>query len=284
MKLLKFMFINIFILLIACQSSDAPRQKGWLLIIGGAGRSDSAVNAFMQRAGDGKILVLTSASGVPEKSGPEAVTLFRDAGAKNVEWLHIAGPDTANADTTLRHFQGVSAVYITGGVQSRFMDRIGGTKTEQQIKKIYFEEKGIIAGTSAGAAIMSEIMITGDGDFAVLDKDNIVTAPGLGLLENCIIVQHFVARQRNNRLLSKVIETGLPGIGIDETTAILVEPDDTFTVFGPNSIMVYDPRPGKILKAHKTKLSATGIRLSVLVDGQRFDLKDGTLISTPQLQ
>ncbi len=283
MRHFKIHIFNLWILLIACHSPEPLEQKGWLLIIGGAGRSDSAVKTFLHHAADGKILVLTSASGVPEKSGPEAVKIFREAGAKNIEWLHIAGPDTANADTTLHHFDGVSAVYITGGVQSRFMDRIGGTKTEQQIKKIYFEKKGIIAGTSAGAAIMSKIMITGDGNFYVLEKNNIVTAPGLGLLDNTIIDQHFVARQRNNRLLSKVIETGLPGIGIDETTAILVEPDDSFTVYGPNSVLVYDPRPGQILNAHKTKLSATGITLSVLVDGQQFDLKNGTLISTPQL-
>ena len=84
-------------------------------------------------------------------------------------------------------------------------------------------------------------MITGNGDFATLEKDNVETIRGLGLLTNCIIDQHFIARRRNNRLISVVAEKGLPGIGIDESTAIQYFPDDTFKVLGKRSVVVYNP-------------------------------------------
>jgi cyanophycinase len=88
------------------------------------------------------------------------------------------------------------------------------------------------------------------------------------------IDQHFVAQFRNNRLLTVVIETELVGIGINEGTAIIYFPDDTFKVYGNSSVVVYDPRRARIPEALESKrLTIENVRLSVLKDGQVFNMK-----------
>ena len=158
------------------------------------------------------------------------------------------------------------------------MNRIGGTRAAEALQELYHKRRGIIGGTSAGAAVMSEIMITGDGDFTKLAAGNIVSEPGLGFIKDYIIDQHFVVRQRNNRLLSLVIEKRKTGIGIDESTAIVLYPDDTFKVYGKGQVLVYDPRDAVQKYAGSQNLAMEGIKLSVLKDGDIFDLKLGKSI------
>ncbi len=263
-------------LLVATSSAFAKDGRGWLLVVGGGSRPRPAIEEFVRLCKGGPILVITSASASPEESGPAAVRQFQEAGGQQVSWLHIAGPDTANADTTIARIIQARGVFFTGGVQTRFMERIGGTRAEAALRVLYLERQGVIGGTSAGAAVLSEVMITGDGDLGKLERNNIVTARGLGLLTTCIVDQHFVARQRNNRLLSLVIEKRLVGVGIDESTAIVYYPNDTFRVYGEGSVLVYDPRKALVPQAPPSKrLTMEGIRLSVLKDGQVFDLRRG---------
>jgi len=262
--------------LFIASSATGERGRGWLLIVGGGSRPRAAVEEFVRLCSGGPILVITSASASPEEAGPAAVRQFQEAGGQQVSWLHIAGPDTANADSTVARIAQARGVFFTGGVQTRFMERIGGTRAEAALRALYFQRKGVIGGTSAGAAVLSEVMITGDGDLGKIERDNIVTARGLGFLTNCIVDQHFIARQRNNRLLSLVIEKGLVGVGIDESTAIVYYPDDTFRVYGEGSVLVYDPRKASIPPAPPSKrLTMEGIRLTVLKEGQTFDLRRG---------
>lgn len=265
-------------LLLACVEFSGAGEKGYLLLIGGKDKPANAVQRFVELAGDGLILVIPSASEVPLESGPEAVEMFKTAGAKQVEWLYIAGADTANNDSVVAKIRQARAIFFTGGVQTRLMERIGGTRAESVIRELYFNRGGLIGGTSAGTAVQSQVMITGDGELGLIEKENIKTARGLGFLSNCVVDQHFVARQRNNRLITVVIETGLPGIGIDESTAIIYHPDDTFQVYGTGSVIVYDPRSAKIKNMPATKkLSIERMSVSVLCAGQRFDLKKGRI-------
>ena len=261
-------------------SGRSVAGRGVLMIVGGKEKPAAAVKRFIEYVADRPILVIPSASAVPLESGPDGVELFRRHGARNVDWLFIDGPGMACADSVVEKIENSGGVFFTGGVQTRLMDRIGGTRAEEAIRRLYFEERGVIGGTSAGAAVQSSIMITGDGDFTVLRRDNIKTERGLGLLSDCIIDQHFVARRRNNRLVSLVIEKNLPGIGIDESTAIIYYPDDTFEVYGEGSVVVYDPRKSRIHESggDSLLLSAEGLRMSVLRAGQSFDLIRGRII------
>jgi cyanophycinase len=137
----------------------------------------------------------------------------------------------------------------------------------------------MISGTSAGAAIMSSIMITGDQKnypdytptFYNLERDNMITAEGLGLIEGVIIDQHFVKRARNNRLLTAVMEyPDHMGIGIDESTAILVK-NKTAEVVGESQVLVYLNKSGTS-SAYKGKLGAENLRLDIYLPGQKFEL------------
>ncbi|MEE4311823.1 MAG: cyanophycinase [candidate division KSB1 bacterium] len=281
MMVKKIFCVCFLVILTLSACIDGPRQanRGHLLIVGGREKPDAAVKKFVEMCGDGFILVITSASSVPAKSGPSAVKMLKDAGATDTDWMHIVGQDSTNMDSAVALIRRAKGIFFTGGVQSRLMGRIEGTECEAMIRALYFDKGGIIGGTSAGAAVQSEHMITGDGDFTVLHKENIVTERGLGFLDNCIIDQHFVARRRNNRLLSVVIEKSIPGIGIDESTAIFYHPDNTFDVYGSGSVIVYDPREARSFSTESTTLlSIEQLRVSVLRDGQRFDMKRGRVI------
>jgi cyanophycinase len=151
---------------------------------------------------------------------------------------------------------------------------------EARLHRLY-EQGAVLAGTSAGAAVMSAVMITGeerrptaDSAFNTIAMENIVTSAGFGFIQNAIIDQHFVRRKRYNRLLSLVLENSkLLGLGIDEATAIWVKPDGTFEVIGENAVIVFDAAPAKIEKDSASfGLRAAEIKMHVLRHGAIYDL------------
>jgi cyanophycinase len=278
----KIFIIYLCLILFLAVNGLFANDKGHLLIIGGGSRPPDALKEIITLSKDGAILVITSASGVPHESGPSMVNQFLKAGATDVSWLHIDGPEMANADSTVQKIKSATVIFFTGGVQERLMQRIGGTRSEAAIKKLYLEKGGIIGGTSAGAAVMSNVMITGNelinkdstDAFVSIQAKNIETKQGFGFLDNVIIDQHFVARKRHNRLISLVLENPkLVGIGIDEGTAILVYPNNKFRVYGKGSVIVYDARKAKSVQADKNGLlGGRNLKVAVLVDGDSYKL------------
>ncbi|MDZ7342820.1 MAG: cyanophycinase [candidate division KSB1 bacterium] len=261
-------------------SSGFAKDKGYLLIVGGGSRPPEALKEFVAVSKGGPILVITSASGVPAESGPSLVNQLIKAGAKDANWLHIESREMANADSVVQRIESATGIFFSGGVQERLMQRVGGTRSEAAIKKLYFERGGIIGGTSAGAAVMSEVMITGNelinkdttDAFVAIQAKNIETKKGFGFLDQVIIDQHFVARKRHNRLISLVLEhPNLVGIGIDEDTAIMVHPNGKFKVYGKGSVIVYDARKAKSIQVNKNGLlSGRNLKMAVLVEGDEF--------------
>jgi len=149
------------------------------------------------------------------------------------------------------------------------------------IKDLY-QQGAVIGGTSAGAAVMSELMITGDEkrkpeeghEFETIESGNVVLVRGLGLITSAIIDQHFATRKRHNRLISVVAEhPELVGIGIDESTAIVVNPDQTFLVLGQKNVIVLNAGRAQVKIRPDQALSIRGLAMHVLLDGERFDLK-----------
>jgi cyanophycinase len=131
---------------------------------------------------------------------------------------------------------------------------------------------------------MSKVMITGDelinkdsnNAFVAIMKGNIKTIEGIGFLDNVIIDQHFIKRKRLNRLISVVLEhPDLVGVGIDESTGIQVNPDDTFEVLGEGTVVVFDARKAKTIHVDKHQnLAGRDIQMHILSSGDRFDLQD----------
>jgi cyanophycinase len=280
---------------IACAATAANRpapgvpSKGHLLIVGGGPIPDAILDRFFALAG-GKgatIVVLPMASEDPE-AGVELTEDFRMLGA-NAERLILTRAQ-ADAEDAPKRLEGVTGIWFGGGDQSRLTAALRGTRTEQAIRA-RFREGAVVGGTSAGAAVMSTPMITGDekkpgGDrppakdssdaWMTIARDNVVTAEGFDLLPGAIVDQHFVRRRRNNRLVSLVLEhPDRVGVGIDESTALEVGPDGIWRVLGASVAVVFDAREARITPPIARVLGAEGLRLHVLPAGSRFDPRKG---------
>src|SRR5688500_10551092 len=189
-------------------------------------------------------------------------------------------------DSVVRLLDGVTGVWFGGGDQSRLTAAIGGTPVEAAIHRLY-ENGAVVGGTSAGAAVMSAIMITGDErrpggvrrdttlSFVTIDRENIVTAQGFGLLPGVIVDQHFLRRRRHNRLMSLALENpSLVAVGIDESTAIQVNPGGCWDVVGAGQVVIYDPRSARVTTG-AAPLGAAGVKMSVLPAGSRYEPETG---------
>jgi cyanophycinase len=150
------------------------------------------------------------------------------------------------------------------------MKAIEGTGLADIIRESY-RAGAIVGGTSAGAAVMAEHMFTGDADLRSLTAGATVTAPGLSLWPEALIDQHFLKRQRDNRLISAVMDRPtLIGVGIDEATAVIVQ-GKQFEVIGKSSVVVVDARDAKIGKPPAGGLHhGRNLKLTVLRAGQKY--------------
>jgi len=255
--------------------------KGSLLIIGGGSRPDSMIDRMIVETGiqDSDYAVVLTMSGFdPDTSAFYGERQFRDAGVSNIRSYDFERRQSFSqaASDSLRN---ASLIYITGGSQSRFMDSITQTPAIAEALKNAYQDGAMISGTSAGAAVMSKIMITGDQNnypdytstYYNLEKNNMITAEGLGLITNVIIDQHFVKRARNNRLLTAIMEyPNHTGIGIDESTAILVK-EGKAEVIGDSQVLVYN-NTGQVTSTYEKKIGGKNLRLDIYLPGETFVL------------
>jgi len=166
--------------------------------------------------------VAAAAGGRPDSGGPDGA----EASCAPFAPLDPDGKagrlDDASKARFLDQLAGASGVFFGGGDQARIMDVLSDAELLWAVRERH--ARGVVfGGTSAGAAVMSPLMITGDGDFTVIDGRQVVVREGLGLLPGVIVDQHFVRRQRQNRLFGLVLaHPELRGVGIDEDTALLV--------------------------------------------------------------
>jgi len=278
-------FLTFFL---SCSLAVLSHPKGHLFIIGGGQRPESMMKRFIEsarRVGSGKIIIFPMASSVPEEVGPEQAAQLKNYGAQEVEF-HILSREQASEPEAVKILDNVGGVFFSGGVQSRLADILLNTPVHKRLLELY-EEGAVIGGTSAGAAVMSEIMITGDERrevtedhaFETIEADNIVTEQGLGFIKSAIIDQHFIRRKRHNRLISLITEKPeLLGIGIDESTAILVNPDQTFEVIGSHSVIVYDASRAQIRIHPSRSISSFDMKMHILNPGDRFNLETKEVI------
>lgn len=249
--------------------SAPPAPKGHLLIIGGNGTTDDIVTRAVAIAGGpaGRVVVFPQASELAETSD-NAVKMWTEAGVGQAVAADVKKPEQAIALVKQATF-----IWFPGGDQTRLMKALEGTGIPEAIRARH-EGGALIGGTSAGAAVMSRVMITGDAfDLQSITAAKTDTRSGIGLFPEAIVDQHFLKRQRMNRLISAVLDhPDLVGIGIDETTAIFVT-GKRFEVLGKSSVVVIDARKAAVDKTPADQL-ATGrnLRLSVLKAGMTYTL------------
>jgi cyanophycinase len=271
-------FISIVSFLVASLSLTTPSPEGKLFIIGGGSRSDAMVSRLIKESAldkGGYAVILPMSSEQQDSSVYYASRQFLAQGITHVHGVYFSTPEGATQAKS-DSVRNAKLIYITGGDQVRFMKIVGGTSVEQAIMDAY-KSGATIAGTSAGAAVMSKTMLTGNqlkhteytSTFAVIETNNLETSRGLGLLDKVIIDQHFVVRSRHNRLITAMIEfDNTMGIGIDESTAILVKGAEAEVIGDSQVIVITKPNPGK--KVLREKLGAKGLRLDVFLEGEKF--------------
>jgi cyanophycinase len=274
-------FLFLFLLLSCTGLPDHGKASGKLFIIGGGNRTDSMMNELIDLAGirsEGYAYILPMASSVPDSSIMWTKEDFNVTGVKRISGFNFL-PGVPPPEDKLDSLRNAKLIFISGGDQSRFMAVIKDTPLKEALYQAY-KSGSVIAGTSAGAAVMSKRMITGnqikhpdtETGFITIESDNVEIKEGLGLLTDVIIDQHFIKRQRLNRLVAASIENhGQLCIGIDESTAIIVD-GDYATVTGISQVVVIK-NTGKVKNIKGGLLGTDGLQLSVYLPGQKFKLR-----------
>ena len=270
-----------FVVSITIPVLPAPPQ-GRLFIIGGGDRDEAMMRRFVDlagRFGTGRIVVFPMASSEPKETGDNLVRELKQLGARDAV-SHILTREQALAENSDRLLDGAGGVFFSGGDQSRQTAVLLHTPIHRRLLELY-QAGCVMGGTSAGAAVMSRVMITGDEvrkpeqghEFETIEAGNVIATEGFGFLKTAVIDQHFIVRKRLNRLISLVAEQpDLLGVGIDESTAVVVEGGRTFEVIGEGQVLVFDGSSARVKTAADRRLGFSGMVLHLLLPGDRFDL------------
>lgn len=254
--------------------------RGQLVIIGGAerhGHGGSAIlGRFVELAGgaEANVLIIATASSEPDVLEARYTETFMGFGAKSVRPLRILDREQANSDEAVELIEEATGVFFTGGDQLRITTTIGGTRVDSVLHTLADSRGMVLAGTSAGAAMMSSTMIVG-GDEAGVTPASVRTGPGLEFLSGVLIDMHFAERGRLNRLLSAVaLYPHELGVGIDEDTAIVVD-GDHFEVIGSGAVTMIDAGRADLIQVPVDgagPIALTNARIHVLPAGFTFEL------------
>jgi cyanophycinase len=258
------------------------QSSGQLVIIGGAEDKTGErkiLRQFVKLAGAtrARLVVIAVASDHPSAVGARYIRTFKKLGAEEAHMLDIATRDDANDPAAVEAIENATGVFFTGGTQLRITRLLGGTKLDTALHKRH-EEGMVLAGTSAGAAMMSSIMIIDGSNETSLRVGMVELGPGMEFISGVLIDQHFEERGRLRRLLSAVAQYPRDlGLGIDEDTAIVVD-DQVFEVIGEGSVTVVDA--GDLTYTNLTSLKRNdlltlcGVKVHFLGAGYRFDLRN----------
>jgi cyanophycinase len=260
-----------------------------VIVIGGA---EDKVNgcdiltAFFQSAG-GKMAtigIIPCASQEPSVVGDRYYQLFKGMGAKQVQILDIRQPKECDESRWLNLLASCTAIFLTGGDQLRLCDLIGGSKFIAMIKERVKLGELVLAGTSAGAAIVGERMISGGISGDSPNRSLVDLTDGLGIFPELLVDQHFHNRNRMARLMSAIAANpDKLGIGIDEDTCAAFRDDRTFEVIGKGTITIIDP--GKLThtnyldSSQTSPLSLHNLTVHVLSQGDRYDYQNRIITS-----
>lgn len=261
---------------------DSIVTPGRLFLVGGKdGRRKDRVliDRFVRICGgaSARVLVITSASEKPERHQSEYREAFQKLGVHDVSIFHAGERAASDDPALLSSLDRVDGVYFSGGGQRRLIGAMGGTQFEERLRQRHRD--GLhVGGTSAGASAMSTVMIAqGDGR-KPLQHSSVELSTGFGLLPEIIVDQHFQRRERFSRLIAAVLlNPAMMGFGLDEGTAVEIDPIGRAEVLGKGALTVVDgsqllgSRP--IGSNENDRPSAfAGMRLHVLTEGWHFDL------------
>lgn len=264
-------------------AESGERRIGRLLVIGGNEDKDEdsmvILPHFVKMCGgkDARILVCGTPSQDVEEKERTYRKLFEKIGVAEVMEPDITKRPDGDDDESIQMVRRATGVFFTGGDQLRLTAIVAGTPFGEEIRHRIFNEGLIAAGTSAGAAAMSSTMFISGNSKGTVKRADVSLAPGLGYWRDTVVDTHFAQRGRVSRML--VVFSHNPqilGVGIDEDTAIEVQPGEAFTVIGSGAVFVFD---GTVTHtnapdaADEDVIAMTDSMMHVLPQGYGFDLQ-----------
>jgi cyanophycinase len=254
-------------------------EKGALVIVGG-GKVGTDILSRMFELGGGKdapLVVIPTANDADDFPADwPGLKMFKDFGATNISLVHTRNRAVADSDAFVRPITAARIVWFVGGRQWRLADAYLHTRTQREIEKV-LERGGVVAGSSAGASIISSYMVRG-----AVENNFIMMSPGheegFGLMKGVAIDQHMLTRNRQDDL-EDVIEKHpeLLGIGLDESTAIVVQ-GQQFEVIGASKIAIHD---GRIVKGAQERNGGKK-KYFFMGPGEKYDLTKLERIGKPR--
>ncbi len=263
-------------------------KRGKLIIIGGAEdkRTDMKILKIVHKIAGGdksNIAIVTTAADNQDIAEKEYCELFKRLGAKSVYGIKIVSREQADDVNNINGIARADCIFFVGGDQLRISSILGGTNVHNAIMKS-LNEGNTIAGTSAGASMMSQVMVTEGLDDDAPRKCTLKMAPGMGMLKGVIIDQHFNQRGRIGRLLAAVAQNpSIIGLGIDENTAAIVDENLELRVAGSGVVTVVDGRDISFTNISEQypnePLAITNVKIHVLPEGYGFNIstKEGII-------
>ncbi len=255
----------------------------YLVPIGGNEKKtpDSEIFREMVRLAGGskaRIVVVPTASEAPEDRARDYQGLFSTFSPESIEVVHIGERPDASSPELNRLIEQSTLFMFAGGDQLRLSSLIGGTRLHQALLERYRAGGCVMAGTSAGAAVLPETMIFQNNRFRLFRKGGIEMTKGLGLVHDVMFDTHFVQRSRISRLVDAVATNpAMLGVGIEENTGLVIENETTATVIGTGTVIVVDGSAIEVnhigYVANRQPFTLTNVVYSVLTAGVVYDLK-----------
>jgi len=249
-------------------------ENGKLMIVGG-GEANLLIEKFVELAGgeNARIVVIPTAGETEEFTEDwNFCKILKGFGAKTVSVIHTRDPKTADTEKFCAPLKDATGIWFSGGRQWKLVDAYLNTRVVTECWKV-LDKGGIIGGTSAGATIQGSYLARGDTkNNTIMMGDHEI---GFGFLKNVAIDQHLLARNRQFDMFEILKEKPeLLGIGLDESTAILVG-RDTFEVIGKTYVAVYD---GNFWRRDGNPVIPEMPSFYLLRPGDKYDLKNRRII------
>lgn len=259
-------------------SKPGAARKGWLIPIGGKLTDASILARFVELCGrrNPVIAILPTASEESDM-GAWYEKQFAKHGVKYARALNFQRRADCDDRDWVSQLEDADGVFITGGNQLRLTTIMGGTPAAQILHDRFYAGMPV-AGTSAGAAVMSAHMIAGGEEGPTPRAGMVTMAPGFGLTRDIVIDQHFRQRDRLGRLLTALsYNPALLGLGVDEDTAAFISPDDEIDVMGTSAVTVIDTSDCEFSSMHAAEpqdtITLIGIRMHQLAEGAGYNLR-----------
>ncbi|GAB4283280.1 MAG: cyanophycinase [Marinilabiliales bacterium] len=268
-------------------------KRSYLVLIGGAEDktgSKEILAKTVKVARAKRIVVIPTASNYPRDVYNNYYNAFRDLGVEEIECFDIRDPREADQERYFEYLKDTNLVFFSGGDQVKLVETLRNTNLLEEISKRFFSGTLTIAGTSAGAAAASDIMLY-DGDYRGFVKGRVRSCPGFGFLPKITIDTHFLHRERIPRLVQILTSSenlNTRGIGLDENTAILIGPNLKCLTIGTGMVTLVNTESVTFSDYNyidNDKIySVNNLKIGFLAPGTMFSLKRWSILKSNQIK